>query len=187
VPPPPPDTRSAAVTAPGACLFVLRLYILPFFVCIPIPHLLTPFPVFSSALCQTHLSGPSSPASRILSCPHLCAQTWIWETLHCPPQDQAFGRLERFRFLINTSPSEGRRVELRAPPRSLAGRLPLRRCHLMGHLVGHTTRRTVPWCTGGRARPLPHRGRKAIMSRDRQGAFGSRGVGGSGIPRVDGA
>ncbi|XP_077918933.1 RAC-beta serine/threonine-protein kinase isoform X3 [Halichoerus grypus] len=142
---------------------------------------------FSSALCQTHLSGPSSPASRILSCPHLCAQTWIWETLHCPPQDQAFGRLERFRFLINTSPSEGRRVELRAPPRSLAGRLPLRRCHLMGHLVGHTTRRTVPWCTGGRARPLPHRGRKAIMSRDRQGAFGSRGVGGSGIPRVDGA
>lgn len=44
--PPPQDARSAAITAPGACLFVFRLFILPFLVCIPIPHLLTPISSF---------------------------------------------------------------------------------------------------------------------------------------------
>lgn len=110
-----------------------------------------PFPVFSSALCQTHPSGPSGPASRILSCPHLCAQTRIWETLHRPPQDQAFGRLERFRFLINMSPSEGQSVELWVLPEFLARHLPaaslcaaasVRGCLL----VGHNAQQTVPWC-----------------------------------------
>lgn len=47
------------------------------------------FSFFLSVLCQIHLSGPRGPASRILS----CAQTRIWETLHCLPQDQAFGQL----------------------------------------------------------------------------------------------
>ncbi|XP_059239063.1 RAC-beta serine/threonine-protein kinase isoform X1 [Mustela nigripes] len=44
------DAQMAAFTALGACLFVFKLFILPFFVCIPIPHLLTPISSFFSPL-----------------------------------------------------------------------------------------------------------------------------------------
>ena len=63
--------QAAAITAGGFFFFFSTFYF-AFLVCVPILHLLPPFPVFPSALCQTHLSGPCSPASRIPSCPHLC-------------------------------------------------------------------------------------------------------------------
>ena len=63
--------QAAAITAGGFFFFFSTFYF-AFLVCVPILHFLPPFPVFPSALCQTHLSGPCSPASRIPSCPHLC-------------------------------------------------------------------------------------------------------------------
>lgn len=95
------------------CLFCLHLHPLP-----PHPH----FQFFSSALCQTPLRGPSGPASRILSCPHLSAQTRTGETPRLP-QDRAFGQLGRFQFLNNTSPNEEGRWS-QVP----TGGLPLRCC-----------------------------------------------------------
>lgn len=93
-------------------------------------------------------------------------------------------------------------MELRVLPGFLAGRrqaacpcaaAPVRGCLLVGHLVGHDARRTVPWCCwapNGLARavrPLPPQGQQSNNVRGQAGAFGSCGVGGSGIPRVDGA
>lgn len=59
----------------GCFPFFFKLLILPFCLCSH-PHY-SRFQFcfaffFLSALCQTHLSGPCSPASRIPSCPHLC-------------------------------------------------------------------------------------------------------------------
>ena len=65
-------TQAAAITAGGFFFFFFSTFYFAFLVCVHILHLLPPFPVFPSALCQTHLSGPCSPASRVPSCPHLC-------------------------------------------------------------------------------------------------------------------
>ena len=72
-PPPPRDARRLLPSPPGAfSFFFFSTFYFAFLVCVHILHLLPPFPVFPSALCQTHLSGPCSPASRVPSCPHLC-------------------------------------------------------------------------------------------------------------------
>lgn len=100
-------TLARLLSLPGGFFFFFfKLFISPFLFVSPFLISLPPFPVFSSALCQTHLSGPSGPASRVLSCLLLCAQTRVRETLHLLPQDhRAFGRLERFQFLINPKPN----------------------------------------------------------------------------------
>lgn len=163
--------QAAAITAGGFFFFFSTFYF-AFLVCVPILHLLPPFPVFPSALCQTHLSGPSGPASRILS----CAQTRIGETLHCMPQDQAFGQLGRFWSLINRSPWQSQSVEPWGLPEFLTGAptaaclcvaAPARGCLLVA------TRWTAPCATflalsGGSERPrspAPFSVRKAVKSR----------------------
>jgi len=159
----------------GCFPFFFKLLILPFCLCSH-PHY-SRFQFcfaffFLSALCQTHLSGPSGPASRILS----CAQTRIGETLHCMPQDQAFGQLGRFWSLINRSPWQSQSVEPWGLPEFLTGAptaaclcvaAPARGCLLVA------TRWTAPCATflalsGGSERPrspAPFSVRKAVKSR----------------------
>lgn len=93
-------------------------------------------------------------------------------------------------------------MELRVLPEFLAGHLQaacpcatasVRGCLLVGHLVGRDAQQTVSWCCWAQSslaravRPLPTQGQKSNNIQGQAGAFGSCRVGGSGIPRVDGA
>lgn len=176
-------------------LFCLFLFASPSFTCSP------PFPVFS-ALCQTDLGGPGGPASRTLSCPHLRAQTRIWETplAALGPGLRAVGEIPVF----NQHKPQCRAPRGAAGCIQISGRMPaaslfLRRCpgqRLPSCGTPRGTRRPADSAlvllgsarpgVGGPA-PPPQGQQSNNVQGQAGGAFGSCVVGGLGIPRVDGA
>ena len=179
-PPPPRDARRLLPSPPGAfSFFFFSTFYFAFLVCVHILHLLPPFPVFPSALCQTHLSGPCSPASRVPSCPHLCYRPGLGSLSSACRGLGLWAVGEIPVFNRRKAPVRGEAWS-RGQPASVQ------------LLLSEAAFLAPSGLAGGSPAPSSRGGEKAIMSRDRgwgssTGLWKLRAGWGSRCPHVDGA